>query len=256
MRMNIINAIKAPYLRFSSEVSSQDLLKAIALLTMIIDHIGMVFFPEDLYLRAIGRSSFIIWFFFVGYNFRERTSVIDILLFCAVSFAIAKYFFIPKILPLNILFSMIISRIMLGYYAKYIVKNESINLFEWFFLSITSLALFLLTNSLFEYGTLGILIAIWGYNQKNKIGNELIQGLTLSFIISFSQIDAWKFNFNNSIISLISINLALYALYYFKPMSINIRGVNICIINILARYSLYLYCVHLLAFFALRRVFL
>jgi hypothetical protein len=254
--MNIINIIKAPYLRFSSEASSQDLLKAIALLTMIIDHVGMVFFPEDLYLRAIGRSSFVIWFFFVGYNFRERKSLIDMLLFCAVSFAIAKYFFIPKILPFNILFSMIISRVMLGYYAKYIVKNESINLFEWFFLSITLLALFLLTNSLFEYGTLGILIAILGYNKKNKIGNDLIQIVSLSFITSFSQIDAWKFNFNNSIISLISINLALYALYYFKPISISIRGVSRSIINIMARYSLYLYCLHLLLFFALRWIFL
>ena len=254
--MSIINTIKAPYLRFSNEASSQDLLKAIALLIMIIDHIGGCFLPEDLFLRAIGRSSFVIWFFFVGYNFRERTTLIDILLFCAVSFAAAKYFFIPKILPFNILFSMIICRMMLRYYAKYIVKNNSINLFEWFFIAITSLTLFLLTNSFFEYGTLGILIAIFGYNKKNKIGNDLIQIISLSFIISFSQIDAWKFNFNNSIICLISTNLALYVLYYFKPISINIRGVNRYIINIMARYSLYLYCIHLLLFFALRRILL
>ncbi|WP_459129507.1 TraX family protein [Guggenheimella bovis] len=44
-----------------SKTDQNDLLKLIALITMTIDHIGLLFFPEDVLLRIIGRIAFPIF---------------------------------------------------------------------------------------------------------------------------------------------------------------------------------------------------
>ena len=51
-----------------------DYLKILALITMLIDHIGYYLFPEALVLRLIGRIAFPIFLFLVGFNgsFRWR----------------------------------------------------------------------------------------------------------------------------------------------------------------------------------------
>src|SRR5690606_27382742 len=41
-------------------------LKMIALTTMIIDHTGIVFFPDDMHLRIIGRIAFILYAFMLA----------------------------------------------------------------------------------------------------------------------------------------------------------------------------------------------
>lgn len=45
---------------------NRNVLKIIALISMIIDHIGLVFFPEQIVFRLIGRLSFPIFAFFVA----------------------------------------------------------------------------------------------------------------------------------------------------------------------------------------------
>lgn len=49
----------------------QDLLKVIAVIIMIIDHIGASFFCDATWLRIVGRFGISIWFFFAGYNYRR-----------------------------------------------------------------------------------------------------------------------------------------------------------------------------------------
>jgi hypothetical protein len=58
----------------NTALNSCDLLKIFALVLMIVDHIGLYFYPDLAYLRAIGRSSAPIWLFFVGYFAQHRDS--------------------------------------------------------------------------------------------------------------------------------------------------------------------------------------
>lgn len=44
-------------------------LKIIALLTMIVDHIGFIFFPDESYLRIIGRVAFVLYAFMLVEGF-------------------------------------------------------------------------------------------------------------------------------------------------------------------------------------------
>ncbi len=68
---------------------NRNVLKIIALITMVIDHIGMVFFPDIYILRIIGRLSFPIFAFFVAegyyYTRSKKKYALHMLLFMVVS---------------------------------------------------------------------------------------------------------------------------------------------------------------------------
>ena len=176
-----VNIITAPYTRFRNEVGTQDLLKACALFIMIIDHLGIYFFPEERWMRAIGRGAFIIFFFFVGYNFKHKTTWLNHISVLAIIIASADYFFKGTIFPLNVLIAISFCRLGLHYY-QLSLKNKGLNLFEWFVLAGFALISFTLTNSFFEYGFLGLLIAIWGYNLR-KGNSQIMYTLTIMLII-------------------------------------------------------------------------
>ncbi len=251
--MNLISSFKSPYLRFSNEVGSQDILKALALLTMILDHLGLYFFPDESWLRSVGRNSHIIWLFFVGYNFKENTKLLGTVLYCAVFVLIIRDLYHLKLLPLNILFTIIICRMALKLYLKNAVKDNVLNELRWNILVIICISLTPLANLAFEYGTVGFLIAIYGYNLKHKVGNLLSQSILLSIIITIGNINVLKSTYDECILRLIVINLTMYILYKFKPITFNIHGIMKYIINISARYSLYLYCMHLLVFLFIKQ---
>jgi hypothetical protein len=243
--MNIVEAIAKPYLRFNDKVGTQDFLKALALLTMIIDHVGLYFFPDYVILRIIGRVSMPIWLFFVGYNFKPSKQKLDRIFYLGVFLEIFSYLkgYNDNIIPLNILFTIICSKIILNYYLRYIGKE--INLYEWFFIACSCLVLSTLSNCFVEYGSLAFLCAIWGYNCRNDIGNKVIQGISVYVIICAVEIELFHFNLMNSIIFGVIMLPTAYFLYSYKDAVLNIDGVSKYIINISARYSLYLYVAHL-----------
>lgn len=50
----------------------QDLLKTLAIIAMIIDHIGLYLYPDLIILRIIGRTAMPVFCFFAGYNFHDK----------------------------------------------------------------------------------------------------------------------------------------------------------------------------------------
>jgi hypothetical protein len=246
--MSILSLIYSPYLRFKNEVTSQDLFKAIALFTMIIDHLGLYFFSQDIDFRIIGRVSMPIWIFFVGYNFKPERPRIDRLLIMSISLTIIMYLLGANIIPLRILFSIFFSRIIVDYYNQYIIPNKKLNLFEWFAIVATCLMFYTSTKCFFEYGTLAFITAIWGYNCRHKIGNIMIQSIIMLIIISAIQITSFHFNLINSIACITLLIPTIFLLHQYQALTFNIQGISKYIINISSRYSLYLYCLHLIIF--------
>ena len=47
----------------------QDLLKVIAIVTMLFDHMGLFFYHDNTWLRLVGRFSMPLFLFFAGYNY-------------------------------------------------------------------------------------------------------------------------------------------------------------------------------------------
>lgn len=88
-------------------------LKLIAVVTMLVDHIGMLFFPKELLFRVIGRMSFPIFAFLIAEGF-EKTSNERNYLFRLLALAVISQipydFFIRasgvSSVPLNIFFTL------------------------------------------------------------------------------------------------------------------------------------------------------
>ena len=103
---------------------SGNALKIIATITMLIDHIGLIFFPNTIIFRIIGRVSFPIFAFFIseGCNHtRNRLKYFITVLICGIIGQSIFFIFRKGYFTLNILFtfSVSISVIYLSQWVKY-----------------------------------------------------------------------------------------------------------------------------------------
>lgn len=144
------------------EVTSYDLLKTFAIITMIIDHMGYFFYPEIDELRIIGRLSAPVWFFLIGYaqtRALEWRLWVGGLVICAGNFLMGA----PP-LPLNILFTFLLIRATLDYIGPRVTQSfdKLFGIFWLFTLMGIPLMFF------FEYSTFGYLFALTGYLTRHR----------------------------------------------------------------------------------------
>ena len=151
-----------------------DILKLIAIITMVIDHIGYVFFPQFGILRAIGRISFPIFAYqiSVGFRFTRNLKVYYIRLGV---FALVSQIPYMLIFPtgFNIFFNLMVAVLALDLYAK----KRSIAL-------VGLLAIvFLVENWInFGYGIYGIILSLIFYGfRDNK--ESLIKWYLISTLV-------------------------------------------------------------------------
>lgn len=133
------------------QTNYQDILKFIALLAMIIDHVGLYLLPEERVLRYIGRYAFPIFAFFAGYNFRGKVNY-RLLIYGIFLQAVTNLYFFQNYKPLNILLGIFLGQLYLT--IEYKIKNIN---------QLIILALLMpLTEIIIEYGTLVIMIMLIG----------------------------------------------------------------------------------------------
>lgn len=73
--MNENVMIQQKYASKSIGATRNDMLKIIAMLTMLIDHIGLIFFPEEMIFRTIGRVAFPIFAYQISIGFRKTSNL-------------------------------------------------------------------------------------------------------------------------------------------------------------------------------------
>ncbi len=101
----------------------RELLKIIAIVTMGIDHIGKILYPDLLFLQMIGRLSFPIFAYLIVLGV-ESTKKPQKYMITLLSFALISqfpYFLAFDIQPferLNILFSLLLSAVTIYFYSK------------------------------------------------------------------------------------------------------------------------------------------
>ncbi len=147
---------------FSRPLTAHDLLKAFAVIIMIIDHIGAYFFPEQLWWRAIGRIGFPIWFYLIGH-----ASGRDIpwklwagaLLLIALNPVVGMSF-----LSLNALVTIMVLRLIIDDVMNVAREKPAI---IWPMLALMAVFIFP-TNMLMEYGTQALMFAMLGYMVRHK----------------------------------------------------------------------------------------
>jgi len=161
-------------------LSSYDLLKALALVLMVTDHVGHHFYPDEMWFRVLGRLCVPIWFFLIGY---ARTDAIPPkILFGGAVVTLSALVAGQYVFPLDILFTIAIIRRKRNRCAILATQSPQ-NLRGWFLLLVFAA---LPTGMLFEYGTAGMLFALQGFMARNReaLGGRLKPWHTRLFAFS------------------------------------------------------------------------
>lgn len=240
----------------TSNITSYDLLKTFAVLIMLTDHIGAYFFhevyPDDLWWRAVGRIGFPVWFFLVGYA-RGR-DIPPKLIGGALVLLAANVVVGMPLFPLNALVSMIIIRLVLENLTARMLKNRH----ELWVGACMLTVLAVPTNYMFEYGTLGIITAIFGFMVRNReqiANNKLVVSYMMFSLAVFVFYQQYFFNFTMPQFVFVAVGTAIVrcVLFYFQPLEFPVltqrcSRISVAFIQLCGRYTLEIYVIHLFIF--------
>lgn len=238
--------------KLPQQLTSYDFLKSFALITMVIDHIGYYFFPDQAEWRIIGRMSMPVWMFLIGYaqnrDIKFITLGAGVLLLSNVALGLS-------IFPLDILFTIIFIRLLIGWFAKFI----AINVACLFGLLVILASLTLSTYHYFDYGTAAFMYAVLGYIVRRQVmlgfSNAIIMAsTTMIFIVNvvFQQ-TIKSFEILEFIAMVVGMGGVSYLLLYFTPkiysdLTSRIPNILIWVIKIMGRKTLLLYILQMLFF--------
>jgi len=237
-------------LRTASKITPnfQDLLKLIAIVTMLFDHMGLFFYHDNTWLRLIGRFSMPIFLFFAGYNYyRVKQSegfkcwIINEryrkLLALGIALQSILLIYFPDITMLNVLISILIGLTMID-------VIEQVKL-PFVFLHFICFAL-VFSNSieLFDYGTIGTGFVILGYTKRDiQDKNFGLFLLTWLLALSFLAQKILSLSYTQNLMLLLE-SIILFLCFYYADLN---REYNNRIL-LVSRYLLPIYFWHFVTF--------
>lgn len=184
-----------------------DVLKLIAIITMLIDHIGFFFFPDEMLFRQIGRLSFPIFAYLltVGYQHTRNFNryVLRLLKFALISQAPYAFFSLLSRgsmgynpLNFNILFLLILGLYMLKLYDYYKKQRGLLKPLIWlclaFYIALPRLLSLVFMNVVLpgiegsydfslSYGSYGLLVILIFYVYKKSLVDAVLGFMLLSY---------------------------------------------------------------------------
>lgn len=233
---------------YGDALTAHDVLKAFAVLTMIADHVGYFFFPEELWLRVIGRLSAPVWFYLVGYAGARpvpQSWLIGGGIASAAAIAFSGY-----VMPFNILFMLAAVRVAMPYLERIAFSGRVA--FIAVFVGLFALSFY--TSYVLEYGTMGVLWALYGAHRRREPGQEragaqaILLGamVAVSFLFQALTLPAMDGNHNFGL----GVGLAclFVVLLGFVPERWPVSSAVALPVQILGRWTLEIYVFHLVAF--------
>ena len=163
-------------------------LKIIAMLSMLIDHIGVAMFPNVMILRIIGRLAFPIFAYMIaeGCFYTKNKARYFFMIFGLGMICQLVFFFFMGSLYQGILMTFSFSIICIYAIDYYLKKREwkslSLMIFTVFSVSFISINLPMILNKTdfeFDYTALGILLPVVIYYSKNKLLKMLFTAVIL-----------------------------------------------------------------------------
>ncbi|MDF1795330.1 MAG: TraX family protein [Coxiellaceae bacterium] len=171
--------------QYGRQANTHDITKVIAVIAMVIDHIGWVTHQE--WMRVIGRIAAPLFFFLVGYSKSYRWQ--NKLFIYAIALAFLHSIFLTPLVYVNILFGFIIVRLLLTWLAPVKLDRQLL------------LALFIGCNvvsfysyNYVEYGALGLQIALLGLFVREQRSYAVYWGIATFAIYTFVQMIRLHFN--------------------------------------------------------------
>lgn len=231
--------------------NSHDILKCVALAAMVIDHLGYYLFPEALWMRAVGRMAFPLFLFLVGYNGAWRFD--RWLLGCALVVLASHAFNGVPMLPLNILFAILLWRLMMGFLEK---RPQVLN--DLFMLWVAMLVFHVILQFVVEYGTLGLMFAVLGWHHRQGRNDRPIRIAWLFTLSVFVALQTLSFGFSGGLLAYVITQTFIMGLLLmqFRPREFPLpRGHAApsptwqeALVILSSRNTLLLYVLHVVAF--------
>ncbi|TAE32676.1 MAG: hypothetical protein EAY65_06665 [Alphaproteobacteria bacterium] len=250
----MLNKLIANTERYGVSVTMQDAWKFLALLLMIIDHVGFYFHPvHEEWFRAIGRLSAPIWFFFIGFAppSLKRSQGVQRELWVLMGVMLAvDMLTVQPLFPLSILLSIMVARYMMHYWF---MKQQADVLFVCVFLA-KCLIVMLPTMMIWEYGSAVFGFCALGYYVKRGVPLSVLLILALGTVaiymlqqyILFPKIAIYQW----VVITLLLIGglISLWHMPHATPHTWLQQPHLSYTVRFLARNSLYVYVAHCLLF--------
>ncbi|MCF8462305.1 MAG: conjugal transfer protein TraX [Rickettsiaceae bacterium] len=218
------------------ECNVQDVLKLIAIIGMIFDHVAMAFYPKFVELRLPGRISIPLFCFFAGYNLSSHIRYL--ILFWGMMLTAAFYFLFNKIF-INLLVGIFLGKILL----LHIQKPRSLVYIHLAWLALATL-IFLPSSYYFEASSIPLLFMIVGWLKKNnkQFNLYLFASFILYYYVSVIIWPEFLYGYKMIIIMMeLGITFILLNLNFKQPVSFNCR--------VLSRNLLSVYIGHLTIIF-------
>ncbi len=242
------------YKTLGTDLTTYDLLKSLAVVLMMIDHIGGYILTDELAWRWFS-SSAPIWFFLVGYANSRYTGAL--LWAGAGLLLVANVISGTSLLPLNILAVILVVRAVLDPLMAMAGRDA-------YRLGAVALLLTLLmppAMMILEYGTLGFLLAMLGYMLKNRADPfhaRVTVGFTAYTMVVFMAFHMATYAFTQAgLLWFFFSSLAIFLLVFrFRPRPL--PGLTralprplVVILQSMGRNSLIFYVLHVILFMAI-----
>ncbi len=245
--MTLFNTFK-----YGNDINSYDVLKAVAIILMVIDHIGYFFFPDQLYWRAVGRICVPIWFFMVGYSKAEWKDF-GVLGGMVVLVLVDALLYSP-IFALNILATITLLRLA---HQKFLNRYlETFNSEKLIAVTVLIIAFYPLSFMLWEYGTLALTFSIAGFFARHNRQDRLAALWFVVAALLFCAFEGWLFRFSimQNMVMVLGIGTVTLHLWHFSMKTYPLPKLNNVMRSVflfLARNSLVIYVVHWIVFLAI-----
>lgn len=192
---------------------------------MLIDHVGLIFFPESTFMRILGRIAFPIFAFHIAKGYVHTSSKLNyisrLLTFAAISQI--PYMLLLQTYNLNVLFTLLLSIILIS----------CIHYKKWYWIILIGIIVIIpkhIQLPSFEYTWYGLIMPLIFYlfaNSKKKI--VIYQSiLTLMFVFLESEPNIQLFAIIGVLLCLyfpvnqFKIHLNKYFFYWFYPAHLTI----------------------------------
>lgn len=202
-------------------IQKSNYIKLIAMITMLIDHIGVILFPHQIVFRILGRIAFPLFAFQLGIGYRHTKNFKKYILRMLIFGIIIQLFYLCATYIFNVSgdpgYFNIFFTLTLGLLAIHFYENEKYLLLSLIF--ILPLALSLLGLG-FDYGIYGIMIILILYIEKNPVRLAIFMAIfSLAFSFSAQNIQVYCLMSLLFIVYPLSLKVRIpqYVFYLFYP---------------------------------------
>jgi len=249
--------------RYGAQINTHDLMKVLAIVTMVVDNVGVFFMDDNVWMRLVGRMAAPLFFYLVGYSgsyrFKYQILALGVALWLVNLFASASPSMLEHYIPVNILITFVLIKAIMNRFDPVKMSTQSLVIL------LACLLLVGIPSSLVvEYGSFGLAIAIGArlINQRHPFGRPWIITATVAhFLFQASLFLFVRPDVPMHIIPLgvplfvaiVSASILVFVRYRLRGFALNPGWLRNTVVYI-SRYSLQVYFFHLAAFMIIYRL--